>query len=137
MNIREFKRGDLIVRTQPAKSLGPMIGLMGETIPRGGDRSYMGEKMEFVGIANGQIYINRTDEFESKLFGKRRDLSMDLWEDGWEVWVDPDTLMDDVTYPEPKMSKAEYQAKIDMAIADENYEEAERLRNEMTNNQNK
>ena len=131
MNIREFKKGDLIVRTQPAKSLGPMVGMMGMAIPRTGDRSYMGEKMEFVGIANGQIYINRTDEFEARTFGKRRDLPVDLWEDGWEVWVDPDTLMDDVTYEVPKMSDAEYQAKIDIAIATENYEEAERLKKVM------
>ena len=131
MNIREFKKGDLIVRTQPAKSLGPMVGMMGMVIPKTGDRSYMGEKMEFVGIANGQIYINRTNEFEARMFGKRRDLAIDLWEDGWEIWVDPDTLMDGVSYEAPKMSAAEYQAKIDIAIASEDYEEAERLKTEM------
>ena len=74
MNINTFKIGDEIVRTQPAKSLGVMFDpLSGQSIDRGGDRSYMGEKLIFAGIANGQIYCKRTEEVELKLFGELLD----------------------------------------------------------------
>jgi len=139
-HISEFKKGDIITRVKPAKSLGPMPtiglgGLMGQTIDRGGDRSYLGDKLKYIGIANGQIYVRRTDDFELKLLGdKLIDLAIDLWDEGWEYWIDPETLTGDEVYEKPKMTQAEYQAKIDIAIAGENYEEAERLKKEMEEN---
>ena len=50
-SIYEFKKGDIITRVSPAKSLGRSI-----FNPEGvGDRSYQGDKLIFVGVANGCI----------------------------------------------------------------------------------
>ena len=139
MNIKEFKKGDIIVRTKPAKSLGPITSLMGEVIERCGDRSYMGEKLEYIGMANGQIYLRWSEDSES-MFRNRDvplDLAIDLWDEGWEIWIDPLTLTgNEVPKVEPR-TEAELIAKIDMAISTEDYEEADVLKKELdalTNN---
>lgn len=126
--IYEFKKGEEIVRIKPAKSLGPMETLHGQVIERGGDRSYMGEKLIFVGIANGQIYLQRTSELEQKIFGdKLLSLSVDLWDDGWNNWVDPMSLLNE-DYEE-KLSNEELKSRMVNALKREDYEEAERLKN--------
>lgn len=129
MNINEFKKGDEIVRTKPAKSIGGTMfnPLSGETIERVGDRSYMGEKMIFAGIANGQIYVQRTDALDMKLFGdKLIDLSLDLWSEDWEIWVDPTSLKENI------QPKADLEAQIKEAIKVEDYELAERLKKKLS-----
>jgi len=84
MTIYEFVQGDEIVRVQPSKTYSSGIR----------DRSYMGQKLIFVGIANGCIYCKRTDEFSISIFGdKLVDLSLDIWDEGWELYVDPSTLI--------------------------------------------
>ncbi len=35
-----------------------------------GDRSYMGEKLKFVGIANNRIYFQRLSAFSIQVFGE-------------------------------------------------------------------
>lgn len=81
--IYDFKKGDEIVRVQSAKPYS--TGLR--------DRSYMGEKLIFIGIANGQIYCQRTDALSLKIFGdKTLGLSLDLWDEGWDLFIDPKTL---------------------------------------------
>ena len=66
--IYDFNKGDEIVRVVPAKEYSTGVR----------DRSYMGEKLIFVGIANGQIYFKRTDSFSISIFGdKLLNLSLD------------------------------------------------------------
>lgn len=92
--IYNFKRGDEIVRVSPAKEYAPRE--MTPFGPRGGrrDRSYMGEKLIFVGIANGQIYLKRTNPMKISIFGdKLIDLDLDKWDEGWEYWFDPEKLI--------------------------------------------
>lgn len=120
MNISHFKKGDLVVITQASKSFGASKSV---------DRGYIGVKMTYLGIANGLIYLRIEQNVGVDFIDNDniRELPLDIWDDGWEYWVDPVTLINE----EPKKSKAELQAKIDMAIETENYEEAEKLKQEM------
>jgi len=87
----------------------------------------MGEKMIFAGIANGQIYVQRTDALDMKLFGdKLIDLSLDLWSEDWEIWVDPTSLKENI------QPKADLEAQIKEAIKVEDYELAERLKKKLS-----
>jgi hypothetical protein len=129
--IYEFKKGDEIVRIKPAKSLGLMsVGFFGENvIDRGGDRSYMGQKLIFVGIANGQIYCQRTDTFSLNVFGdKLLGLSLDIWDEGWDFYVDPTTLLNGL---EIKMDVSTIEEQIKKAIENEDYELAEKLKSKL------
>ena len=79
-----------------------------------------------VGIANGQIYLKRTNELDVKIFGdKLIDLSLDIWSEGWELWVDPLTLTENI------ISQSDINAKIEEAVRNEDYELAEKLRKQI------
>jgi hypothetical protein len=110
--IYEFKKGDEIVRVQPSKQFG--------------DRSYMGEKLIYIGIENGQIYCKRTNELELAIFGdKLIDLDVDLWDSGWDLFIDPKKLLEGF---EPKMDASTIEEQIKKAIKNEDYELAEKLK---------
>ena len=86
-SIYEFEKGDQITRLKPAKALWESMG---------GDRSYIGEKLIFQGIANGVIYLKRTNEIELKIFGdKLIELPMDIFSENWAYYQDPTTLFED------------------------------------------
>lgn len=128
--IYDFKKDDIIVRIKPAKSLGPIIGLMGETIETCGDRSYMGEKLVFMGIANSQIYLKRTSESDIIVYGNELiDLPLDLFDEGWDKWVDPKQLFeqDDTVM----LSKSGIKDQLKIALQNENYELAEKLQEKL------
>jgi hypothetical protein len=78
MKIQQFKKGDIITRIQRSSITG--------------DRSYMGEKIIFVGIANNQIYYFL---LEYKYIGvnKLRNVELKDWEDGWDYYTEPNTLI--------------------------------------------
>ena len=120
--IYDFEIGDEIVRIIPAKAFeyGISAGVR--------DRSYLGERMIFKGIANGHIYLKRMEEFQKRLFGdKLLNLPLDMWDQGWDTWVDPETL------DKVNLSKEEVDELIKEAILGEDYELAARLKN-MKNN---
>jgi hypothetical protein len=126
-NILEFTKGDRITRVQPAKPLSSV----GFPFEMGGDRSYMGEEFIFVGIANGQIYLQRSEtSFEYQIFGdKLIDLDIDLWDEGWEKWVDPKMFLnDDVSMI---IDIKTLQIRLKQAIANEDYELAEKISKQM------
>jgi hypothetical protein len=52
--IFEFKAGDKITRLKPAEQFN--------------DRSYMGDELTFIGIANGKIYFKDHDDKRKQLF---------------------------------------------------------------------
>ena len=130
--IYDFNKGDEIVKIVPAKSLGPMMSLIGDTIDRGGDRSYMGEKLIFMGIANGQIYLKRTSETDIRIFGNELiNLSLDVWSEGWDNWIDPEkTFEQDDTL---MLSKSDIKRQLKKALESENYELAEKLKAKLNN----
>jgi hypothetical protein len=82
-SIHNFKQGDVITRTKPSGR---------------GDRSYMGDRMIFIGIANAQIYYENSSSFISRLTGTTMsNVALDEWSEGWELYVDPKTLLTKVT----------------------------------------
>lgn len=131
MKIYEFKIGDTITRVQPAKSIGYTTDMMtGVSYLRPGDRSYMGKPLTFKGIANGMIYIKSNDPFDKILFEDSEKLSgvaLDLYEDGWEYYVDPNSL-------DTEISTSDIEKSIEKAIEDEDYELAEKLKSKLNKN---
>ncbi len=116
--IYDFEIGDEIVRITPSKAFeyGISAGVR--------DRSYLGERMIFKGIANGHIYLKRMEEFQKRLFGdKLLNLPLDMWDQGWDTWVDPETL------DKVNLSKEEVDELIKEAVVNEDYELAARLKN--------
>ena len=112
--IYEFKQGDEIVRIESAKPI------QGNGIR---DRSYVGEKMMFHGIANGVIYLKPTERI-SIFFSNSGfiDLPLDNWDEGWDYWVDPETIT------ENQMPKHVVEEQLKKALDEENYEFADKLK---------
>jgi hypothetical protein len=129
--IYEFKKGDRIVRIQPAKSNGRSI-----FNPEGiGDRSYIGDELIFVGIANGQIYAKRTDKLSIRLFGdKLLNIPLDLFDEGWEYYINPEELLDESFLEDSIiLSKEQLEEQLEKALEDENYELASVLKEKLDN----
>ena len=119
-SIYEFKKWDIITRIESAKPIGEdMFGR-----ERVGDRSWIGTPMKYLGILNGCIYVTPQEpEFwddEEKMVS----LPLDIWSDGWGKYQDPKVLLEDIDI---ELTTDQIQAQIDLAIADENFELAERL----------
>ena len=89
-----------------------------------GDRSWIGTPMKYLGILNGCIYVTPQEpEFwndEERMVS----LPLDIWSEGWDHYQDPKILLEDV---EIELTTDQIQTQIDLAIADENFELAERL----------
>ena len=124
-SIYEFKKGDIITRVEPSAPLGKG-GFFGDQGFQ--DRSYIGERYILAGIANGCVYLKRTDEIEKKIFGDRLiDLPLDIFENGWNYWIDPQTLLEDIDET-LYVSTNNLQEAINKAIEEENYEAAIKLK---------
>ena len=116
--IDQFKTGDEIVRLEPAKPY--------HTGTR--DRSYLGEKLTFIGIANGNIYLERDDKsaMTKILDNKEMILHYDIWSEGWNYWQDPKEL-----FSKEIVNIRYLKACLDKALIEENYEEAEKIRKQI------
>ncbi len=116
MTIFEFIKGEEIVRVEPSKPLQNVFGVSTR------DRSYLGDRLIFKGIANGNIYLQRTGISDRIFRGELLDLPLDVWSEGWEHWIDPEDIETDscpIGYLESAMLNA----------ADkEDYELAEKLK---------
>ena len=124
-SIYEFKKGDVITRVEPSKTLGKGGFFSDEGFQ---DRSYVGDKLIFVGIANGNIYCKRTCPFELKILGEGLvDMALDIFSDGWDLWIDPLTLLEDIDET-LYVSTDNLQEAINKAIEEENYEAANKLK---------
>ena len=124
-SIYEFKKGDVITRIEPSKTLGKGGFFSDEGFQ---DRSYVGDKLIFVGIANGNIYCKRTCPFELKILGEGLvDMALDIFSDGWDLWIDPLTLLEDIDET-LYVSTDNLQEAINKAIEEENYEAANKLK---------
>tara|TARA_R110000737_G_scaffold26268_1_gene45063 strand:- start:23 stop:388 length:366 start_codon:yes stop_codon:yes gene_type:complete len=118
--IYEFKKGDIIVRVESAKAIA---GGIGDGIK---DRSYVGEKMLFHGIANGVIYIKPTQKVSIFISNEGFiDLPLDNWDEGWDYWINPEDI------EENHIPKYIIEEQINKAIDDENYELADRLKKQL------
>ena len=124
-SIYEFKKGDVITRVEPSAPLGKGGFFQEEGFQ---DRSYVGDKLIFVGIANGNIYCKRTCPFELKILGEGLvDMALDIFSDGWDLWIDPLTLLEDIDET-LYVSTDNLQEAINKAIEEENYEAANKLK---------
>lgn len=129
--IYDFKKGDEIVRIQPAKPYSEERADMFGRITGGErDRSYMGEKLIFVGIANGQIYCQRTNAFSLIIFGdKLLSMPLDIWDEGWDFFFDPTQLLEGIEF---KIDNLNIEEQILKAIENEDYELAEKLKSKLS-----
>ena len=128
-NIFEFEKGDEVVRIEPSSIVG--YSVMNPDGTR--DRSYIGEKLIFTGVVNGCIYLQRTSEFEIKMFkNKLVELPLDIFGDGWDYYIDPNKLLelvdDDIIASDEELRK-----QIDLAVANEDYRKADRLSKKLKN----
>lgn len=128
MNITTFKKGDVITRVEP--SLAIFGGFTGERLF--GDRSYMGDPLEFVGIANGCAYFKRLKKIDIMIFGDELlEIRLDAFSDGWEFYVDPKSLLT-IDYSQ-KVDKKTLEIELQKAIDSENYELAEEIKKKIQN----
>ena len=143
LNITNFEIGDIIVRMQPAIPLGTDMG-------QRGDRSYMGKPLKFLGMANGCIYAEKVKSknseadkslpdmfdisemislFTGEAGSKLLSLPIDLWSEGWAKYIDPYSIAGDYIKKETNGLKIEELQKLyKIALDDENYEKAEKLK---------
>ncbi|MEK6828550.1 MAG: hypothetical protein AABY15_00255 [Nanoarchaeota archaeon] len=127
--IYDFIPGDIVTRIEPTFSItqGMFIGGMDY------DSSYIGEKLIFVGIANGCAYFEATNSFTLLLEkGKLISLELHKFEHGWAHYIDPITLLNAKPMSRySSMSDESLVQKLDVAIAEEDYEEASRIKHEI------
>ena len=125
--IYEFKKGDTITRIIPSKSKGQTITQSGQVI-NNIDRSYMGDKLIFIGIANGQIYFKVDNDLHKQLFGDvLSNIPLDIFDCGWDYYTDPNSLFDGFEILDRDNLTLQYNA----AIRDENYELAKILKDKL------
>ena len=79
-----------------------------------------------------KFYLKHTDSIHLKLFGDELlNLSLDLWDDGWDDWVDPYTLIDN------KIDPSHIENKLFDALTQEDYELANTLKDIINKNKEK
>jgi len=141
LNIEKFKIGDIITRIEPSAPLG-------KNEIR--DRSYIGKPLKFLGIANGCVYVEKVkNEIENEdafsiaeLFGMFTGdngpitLPMDLWSEGWSIYIDPYELGGKQTqFNEAleKYEKIELEEKLKEALSSEDYKRAALIKKRLEN----
>lgn len=128
-SIFEFAPGDIVTRVEPHVKISQQMFMGGLDY----DASYIGEKLIFIGIANGCAYFEPTDSFSITIEGGNLiSLPLFVWEHGWAHYIDPVTIAN--ARPKSKyesMSDEALVQKLDAAIAEEDYEEASRIKHEI------
>ena len=114
LSIYKFKKGDLITRIKP------MVDETGDK-----DFTFIGGKITFMGIANASIYISRPLDFLAMIFSGRNEqvvqLPLELWENGWAFYIEPDFLD-----AEPEMDiESQLEFEFEQAKFDEDYKKAD------------
>lgn len=114
-SIYSFKRGDKVVRIKPSKGCG--------------DRSYLGEKLTYVGCVNGNIYLEvEPNSFMAQILDKRQlVLPLDIWSEDWDYYIDPAEAFS----KEGTVNLNYLQTLLDKAVAEEDYDTAEKLRKQI------
>ena len=128
-SIYDFKPGDIVTRIEPSAIINKGMFMGGLNY----DDSYVGEKLIFLGIANGCAYFEPTDSF-TYLIEKGEPISLPIhkFEHGWAHYIDPITFIG--TKPLSKyvsMSDVNLFGELDNAIGVEDYEEASRIQHEI------
>lgn len=141
LTVYNFKKGDIITRIKPSKP----ITILGEETYE--DRSYIGTKLIFIGIANGSIYFEKESkkiDFDSnipeldELFKNLKSgpihLPLDVWDEGWSYYIDPYKIEDNRTIKSIMgLDKDTKSLKEDLkkALESEDYEKADKIKKEI------
>ena len=98
-NIENFKVGQIITRLERAeiynKAYNDNLGVTTDVLQHT-DGSYMGDRLQFKGIANNRIYfLNLSNSF---IFNEKvSSVDLENWQDGWGEFIVPDGLtMEDI-----------------------------------------
>ena len=120
MSIYEFKKGDIITRIKPSKSLK----LPGEE--KYEDRSFIGDSLVFLGIANASIYLERNQikGIFDIIFDGPINLPLDLYDEGWSYYIDPYKIGENENNSKVPLSAETLRRELKIALEKENYEEA-------------
>lgn len=117
MKITDFKKGDEITRVEQDRKTGSVM--------------FIGDKLVFVGILNGVIHLYAPQPIMTPI-GKMPKGKVAIpaiaFEEGWELWKDPNTLyegIEGIVKEEAKEFTLEKQ--LENAIKEENYELAAEL----------
>jgi hypothetical protein len=138
MKITEFKKGDIITRIESSIAIfGGGLNFLGMNTSLSSDRSYMGEELKFLGIANNQIYFQSLDSLTNMIFGKDKifNLPIDAFEEGWDYFVDPRSFLED-NQPIESLSREQLQSQLQKALSEENYEKASDIEKQLKNIKN-
>ena len=129
MNITEFKQDDIICRVEPISesvSLFNMFTFQSET--KDYNDSYLGEKMTFIGIANGLIYLKKFYSEEIKTpENLMTALELKKWFSGWNFYIDPHSPNE----KDSSLNKDKLKEEFENAIKSENYELAAKLKSKL------
>lgn len=147
-NIKTFKKYDEVTRVEPAKELqSNKTDLLGSIFfgnfsgSGGGDRSYIGSKLIFMGIANGCAYFKRNEQpsWLTVDLDKLIELQLNIYSEGWEFYFDPKKMLEDDYHYDGSnlkndintLNQTDIQTQIEKAIKEENYELAEELKKKL------
>jgi len=83
-SIHIFKKGDTVTRVSSA--------YIETSEGNYSDTSFMGQKLIFLGIANGCIYLERSTIIEKVLNGQTFHIPLEIYEKGWNYFEEPDFL---------------------------------------------
>lgn len=114
MNISEITKGQIITRVEPRTYYNYTTGGCHT------DNRFIGEKLTYHGLANGMIVLSRN---ENEVLC----ITIHEWEEGWEFFIDPLTLVEG----SKDMIVKTLQVKLFEAVENENYLEARRIQNEL------
>ncbi|HUU87403.1 MAG TPA: UvrB/UvrC motif-containing protein [Candidatus Glassbacteria bacterium] len=121
-NIYDFKKGDIITRIKP----------LSDPNTKEKDFSFVGRRLIFMGLANATIYVaQQFDPLVALFMGIDKNivqLPIELWEDGWALYVEPEFLDSDSVMVEDEKG---LQEQIQRAVEADNYERAEELRKKL------
>lgn len=87
MNINNFKEDEIITRVEASNG-------------RNGDRSYMNDKLQFVGVQTSMIVLINLEE---PFFGEVVKLDTDWWSEGWGYY--PQNLVDKAVHKVKELLK--------------------------------
>lgn len=139
-SIYHFKKGDIITRIKPAKPL-PITGMFGDITSYNNDRSHLGEKLTFIGIANSIIYLQRDKDkyIDVEIIGtdlintetkviKLLELPLDIFDEGWDFYFDPMNFFNDTIPVKDENTIEDIKEQLNSAILNEDYETANILK---------
>ena len=116
-SILDIKKGAIVTRVASSKPYPSGVTY----------RSYMGDKLKFIGVANSQIYFQSLEKHMINTFGADKvfGVPLDIWELGWDYYIDPTSLLDSLE------DRATLEIKLQRALDAEDYILAEKLKKQL------